>query len=245
MLPHSARLLLVSLLAVTAATAALPPIAPGERALFTEDFADNRNLWSSIAVIGKTGKPATGQATLADSSWTPSIADSGTVTSTAPIKPSIKLQNGPVTVYFSVSVLDPDGTEGNRFGVALNESEGTRGFVRLLIRPAAGSFLDYRDHTGGAQSTPVEGARAYFATGTGMRHFKFTITPAADGRSPATAEAFRYDPKTKVYVSLGMADKAVGLKTGDFQSVALWSRNGDNGVIWIDSIVVTQSPARR
>lgn len=245
MQPRPVRLFLASLFLATVAPAALPPVAPGERALFTEDFADNRNTWSSVAVIGKTGTPANGQATLADSSWTPSIADSGTVTSTAPIKPAIKLQNGPVTVYFSVSVLDSEGTEGNRFGVAVNESEGTRGFVRLLTRPAAGGFLDYRDHTGSAQSTPVEGARAYFATGTGMRHFKFTITPAVDGRSPATVEAFRYDPKAKVYVSLGIADKAALLKSGELQSVTLWARNGENGAIWIDSIVVTQSPARR
>ena len=245
MLLRSTVLLAVGLLAAAPGTAALPPVGAGERVVFTEDFADNRNTWSAVAVLGKTGKPANGQAALADSCWTPSIQDSGAVLSTAPLKPAIKLQDGPVSVYFAASVANPEGTEGNRFGVAINEAESARGFVRLIVRPAASAFLEYRDIGGAGQSASIQTTQAAFTTGSGPRNFKFTITPSADGRAPATAEAFAYDPKTKAYVSLGAVQNLVSLKTGEFQSLTLFSRNGDQGVVWIDSVVITQSAARR
>lgn len=239
-------LLLATALASAAVHAALPPVTPGERVLFSEDFADNRQKWSAVSTVNKTGAPAQAQAAIGNSEWTAALpADTVAVTSTAAIKPAVLLKNGPVSVYLSAKVADHEGTDGNRFSVALNETEGRRGFVRLVIRPAANGFIEFRDDAGGGQTASLESTRAYFKPDSEPRLFKLVLTPAPDAQGPATAEAFRYDAKTKSYVSLGVAERSVWLKTGELHSVSLHTRNGENGAAWIDSVVVTQGAPRR
>ena len=231
-------------LAALPALGALPPVSPGERVVFSDDFADNRNQWSAVAVVNKTGAPATIQAAIANSEWTSSKQDSIAVTSTVVLKSPLRLKSGPVSVYLSVKVTDLNGTDGNRFGVALNEPAPNRGFVRLLTRPSANGFIEFRDSAGAGQSTPIESPRRVFdGVGTGV--FKLTIKPAADGKSPAAAEAFYYNPKTKAYQSLGAVESQVSLPGGELNSVTLFFRNGENGPVLIDSVAVTQSAAAR
>lgn len=238
--------LLASFALTASVFAALPPVSPGERVLFSDDFADNRQKWSLVSSVNKSGAPVAGQAAIVASEWTAALpADMTSVTSTAPLQPAIHLKNGRVTVYMSAKVSNHEGTDGSRFSVALNEPEGRKGFVRLVVRPAANAFLEFRDETGAGQAVQTESTRAYFRPDSEPRIFKLVITPAPEGKGPATVEAFRYDPKTKSYASLGLAERAASIKTGELHSLTLYSRNGEDGAAWIDSVVVTQGgPAR-
>jgi hypothetical protein len=149
----------------------------------------------------------------------------------------------------SAKVADHRGTDGSRFSVALHEGDPSNSHVRLLIRPATNGFIDFRDESGAGQSVSIDSTRAYFEPDSDSesepRIFKLTLTPASDGRGLATAVAFRYDAATKTYVSIGTVDQLVSLKSGEFRTVALFSRNGENGAVWIDSVVVTQSGGTR
>ncbi len=242
-------LLFPTLLALTLCTpsvrANMPTISSGEKVLFSDDFPDNRNFWSPVAVINKTGSPATGNGTIINSEWGPSIADLKSVSSSVTIKPVPNLKNGPISVYMMVRVDDGEGIDNNRFGLSLHEPDDLRGFIQLMTRPANKGFLEYRDENGAGASTSIDSASEIFRSTSSPRAFKFTVTPSADGKGPASAEAFYEDTKTKKYVSLGSAKNAVWLKSGELPKLTLWVRNGDNGAVWFDAVIVTQAPPKR
>lgn len=226
-----------------AALATLPPVTPGERVVFSDDFADNRNQWSSVAVVNKVGAGVTTQAAIGNSEWTASLEDSVAATSTAILKTPLNLKNGPVSVYLAARVDNPEGVEGNRFSVSLNEPEGRRGFVRFVTRPAANGFLEFRDAAGAGQSVASQSTRALFRADV-AQIIKLTIRPAADAKSLASAEVFFYDMKSRTYQSVAAADGVVALG-GELRSLSLFSRNGADGLVWIDSVVVTQGGPSR
>ena len=100
--------------------AELPPAAPAETTLFSDDFADNASQWTSIAGVNGSGEPMVKHAALADSLWGPSIVSDGKeVASSVYLKQIADLANGPISVYFRVRTENPKGSDGSRFDITL------------------------------------------------------------------------------------------------------------------------------
>lgn len=235
--------LLVLAAACTSVHAALPVIPAGERVVFSDDFADNHNAWTNLAVINGKGEPASTKADLVKSEWTPSLADHATVGSVVTFKTPIALGKGVLSLYMCVRIGDIEGVEGSRFWMTLNESAFQNHFAGLVIRPAANGAILYRNDLGTGDSTSTASTRDFLRDSSTAYTFKLTLTASADGKGPASAEAFYYNIRSAKYVSLGKADAAVFLKSGIFTSFAINCRNGENGTVWFDSVAVTQSAA--
>ncbi len=238
---HGLGILLVSL----AAHAALPPLALGDRTVLADDFTDNHNAWTNVAVVNAGGAPATGKARIAASDWSSSVHDGTAVSSVLAFKTPLDLAQGPVSLYMTVRVDVPDGTDNNRFSIGLQEAAGTPAcFVRLQIRPAAAGSIEYRNPEGLGQFTAITHTQQFLTTATAYYSFRLTVTGAEKGKGPATAEAFYYDARAAKYVSLGLAQSAVSLATGLFGTLVLNSRNGANGgAAYFDAVAVTQGRA--
>ncbi|AWI09332.1 hypothetical protein [Ereboglobus luteus] len=232
---HALAVLAAGVFTLSAVHAALPVVSDGETVVFSEDFADNSNKWTSVA-----GEPVVKHALIADSFWGPSIISDGKdVASNAYLPKIVDLADGPISVYFRVRTENPRGTDGSRFEITLRESTGNH-LVTLSLRPALPVGIAYRDPAGKGTRTNVGSTSRLFKKPGALVSFKLVVTPGKD-RFPATAEVFYYDETKAVYTSLGKAADVVNLTTGKFNRLSIFSRNGEKGATWFDSVAVAQA----
>lgn len=225
---------------MSAIHAALPVVTQGETVVFSDDFADNNNKWTSVAGVNGSGEPIVKHASIADSFWGPSIVSDGKdVASNAYLPKIVDLADGPISVYFRVRTENPKGTDGSRFEITLRESTGNH-LVTLSFRPALPVGIAYRDPAGKGTRTNVGSTSRLFKKPDALVSFKLVVSPGKD-RFPATAEVFYYDEAKAAYASLGKAADVVNLTTGKFNRLSIFSRNGDKGATWFDSMVVAQA----
>lgn len=224
------------------ARAELPPIMPGEDILLAEDFADNRNAWVGVGATDTASPGIVNQARIANSDWSPSLPSVDSIKSTVEsfhvFSKPIDLTNGSISIYLSARVDKPKGGDGSRFSVSIQEAKRAS-FASMSIRPGLNTYLEYRDEIGKIVPAKLSGVR--FAEGVYCR-FKLTLSASWNmtdylGR----LEAFVYDETARKYISLGFADDSIVFKTGKFEQIALLSRNGPDGFVYIDSIVVAQN----
>lgn len=210
--------------------------------IFSDDFVDNRHVWSGVIATDLSAPGAITQARIFDSVWSPSEPGSESVKSSVEslhtFSKPVDLTDGPVAVYFRARVDAPRGADGNRFSISLHEPKKSS-FASLSIRPGVNSFVDYRNDTGKATSSKLGGVR--FTEGV-YQQFKLVVSASwnVDGFI-GRIEAFAYDDQTRTYVSLGAADESVMFKTGQLEQLGITARNGTTGFAYIDSIAVTQT----
>lgn len=217
--------------------ATLPAISVGETVFFSDEFTDNSNAWTNVTVVNGTGVAATGASKIDSGTWSPSIlGDSGAITSVHTFSQTLNVMNSPISLYMRVRVDNPSGTaDGTKFQIDLSESTGNR-FFRLVVRDGSSGFIEHRNTSGGGASTATTSYN--YTDNTTFVDFKITLTPGTDVNQPANAEAFRYNTVTASYDSIGISS-AVDLDTGLFNKLTIYNRNGTNGGVYFDSVVVT------
>lgn len=222
---------------ISSAHAVLPIISDGESLIFSDDFADNSNGWTNVAVVNGTGTATSTQAAITGGAWTPSLQDGQAVSSNYTFASAIDAFNGPISLYMRVRVESPSGTpDGTKFQITLNESTGNR-FFRLVVRDNSSGFIEYRNASGLGISSSISSFN--FTDNTTFFDFKITLTPGADVDAMASAEAFRYNTGTSTYDSIGSVSDVIDLQTGLFNLVQLNNRNGTNGAVRFDSVAVS------
>jgi hypothetical protein len=218
-------------------------ISRGDIVVFSDDFTDNRNGWTQVAVVNGKGKAVARHAAIIDSAWSASTPGGASITSGVEsshmLDTPLSVTDGPVSIYMSVRVDSARGGDANRFGIVMREPSGGS-FIGLVIRPGINGFIQYRNQEGKPTTAKLKGSSlpnpaAYY-------HFKLTLGAAwsVDG-TISRAEAFYYDEATGAYESLGSVDDLIPLKAGVLETLVIQSRNGDDGLAAFDSVAITQT----
>lgn len=224
------------------ARAELPKLAADETVIVSDDFTDNKNVWSNIVATDLSSPGVMNKARIANSLWSPSQPGGESIKSTVEsvlrLETPVDLSSGPVSLYVRARVDDPRGGDGNRFSLTLHESKRTS-FVNLNVRPGVNTYIEYRNDLGKTSTARLPSVRF---EETRFVQLKLTIKAEwnVDGFI-GHAEAFVYDDYLRRYESIGAADESVTFKTGRLDQVSISSRNGATGFVYLDSIVVTQT----
>ncbi|MBC2604316.1 hypothetical protein [Puniceicoccus vermicola] len=233
---------LLCLSAVSPATAALPLISEGDAILFSDDFNDNSSGWTNISVVNGTGVATSGTGEIDASAWSPAApGDNSEVASTLVLPESVNVLDGDISVYFRVSAFDVSVIEVNKFSVRFSESTGDRLFGTTQ-RPMAAqvSSLDYRNSSGGFVTSNLSSE----APMVSEEYMDMKLSLSLNGESVddgATIQMYYFDTTSSDYVSLVMVSSGVDLNTGIFNKLYINSRNGADGAVSFDSIVVAQA----
>jgi hypothetical protein len=219
-----------------------------ESVYFYDDFDDNSNGWSNIAVENGTGTAASGQATIgtdsesSESVWYASLSenDNVEVISTLDIGDSLDLSDGAISVYLRVRVNT--NSVANRFTIGLNEEVGTQGNVAWFsVQPTIASTLSYRTNETGTQVTTSQDTYNFTDTVTFV-NFKMTLT--AIDEDSMSLDAFVFNTETDSYDSLVSSTVSSSrYDSGIFDTLRLQARfSGTDNLALFDAVAVTQIP---
>lgn len=219
--------------------AVLPVVSSGETVLFSEDFTSTSTGWTDTS--------GTSQIFTDNSIWGPATASNGTtVVSSLTLGTAINAANGPISIYFSMSVVNIAGADSNWVRVQLFEN-GSNRYFGLRIKSAGTatanqSVILTRNSGGTAIETATSETQSIFSAAGNNTFvtFKITLTPGNTLSDAATVETFYYNTTTSTYVSLGSVTGA-SLSTGLFDTITIGNRNASpSGAGYIDSVVITQ-----
>lgn len=216
-------------------------VSPNEVVLLDENFTDNNNLWSNVAIINGGGVATTGQADISNGNWKPSIeADHKGVSSV--IDTDYDLSEGSISVYYDVAVGHYRSLSGGRFGIRLDDQDNYKRFV-CHIYPGGAGIVQYMSN--GAKTDFKLSSSEGIISNEVFTTFKVTISAPNGVDAPGTLETFYYDDVNRSYQSLGVVDN-VDLGDGVLDNLLIFSRNGAGAdtAANFSQVVVTQTPAR-
>jgi hypothetical protein len=210
-----------------------------ERVLLTENFDQNYNAWSHVAVVNAVGTAMTGEAEISNGVWKPSVeADNNGVTSM--IDTTFDLSAGDISVYFKAAVGGHRTEAGGRFGIRLNENDAHKRFV-FHVYPGTNGIVQYKSN-GATTDLKLASSRNVVSSGSFVT-YKLVISAPNGVGAPGSIEAFYYDEQSASYVSFGQVTGSVDLGDAVLDSLMVFSRNGLNAdtAARISQLIVTQS----
>jgi hypothetical protein len=257
----------IGMLMAMAITEGQIAVSEGEVIQFQDDFSDNSNGWTKVAIVNGVGVATSGQAQIANGIWKPSVDSDGSGVSSVVRLSTLNLLDGPISIYMRVRVEDILYNPANaRYGITLVGPGGAYDAkFDLQIEPGNGvanqySYLQYRSASGG---TVTDNLGNTYDTGiitdpSAFYTFKLTVTAAAEV-GMANIQAYYYDENTSSYVDFpggtdganrALARVGTGNHVNLLSSLSINSRNGSSTSIRggrtasnaaeVDEVVVTQ-----
>ncbi|MBN1669749.1 MAG: hypothetical protein JXR37_01870 [Kiritimatiellae bacterium] len=243
----------------THTTVAGIPVPVGEHVVFSDDFEDNAEGWSNVAVVNGSGTPAADKAAIGPDPGSPAanVLYASAPDGATAVQPEIvfgdrvNLTRGPANLY--VRMRSDNGDTYDRVIMTLQNPAGIYGQIRIKPTNGGGGaeHLRYRNGSGTDDGVNFYGDDSItFPNSNAYEIVRLKLYQS--GADETTLEAWTWDPEGGAYhrhddggnpgvFVRGPAEG--GLITADLFSVLLQIETPHAGeLMYVDSVVVTGYP---